>query len=288
MLRSSSLFTQHGQRSPSTATRTRTSHEPSPLLSTRQSRNLSSRLSRSLTKVGHELRDFAFPPGCHACDNRLSARKLPQLCYQCSLSIEDHWYAQCTICCETEASGCRCTKEAAPFTRLLARCVDVGAAATLLRNAKDRHQEEVVRTMAALMLQDTRVAPLISQSSALVAVPSSLPNRVRRGFDLGGDLAWYLSDSTGLPLHENLLKRRSFQSQRLRKRREDRFTNPNDFYAARGALKGIVGLIDDIAVTNQTVRSAATALLRAGASDVWVWTFSKRLNTKTTEALTKE
>ena len=171
---------------------------------------------------------------------------------------------------------------------MFARYVDRGAAATLLRNAKDRNQQEVIKTMATLMLEDTRVHRYLQRSTALVAVPSSLPNRIRRGFDVGADLAWHLSQSTGLPLHENLLKRRSFSSQRLRKRREDRFSKHEGFSLARSPLRGTLGLIDDISVTNQTVKSAAKALIHAGAEEVWVWTFSKRLNTKTTEALTKE
>ena len=171
---------------------------------------------------------------------------------------------------------------------MFARCVDRGSAALLLRHAKDRHREEVIKTMAALMQEDERIKPFIARSTALVAVPSSLPNRLRRGFDVGADLAWHLSKSTGLPLHENLLKRRSLRSQRLRKRREDRFSEHEGFRLKHGSLSGVIGLIDDISVTNQTVKSASEALLRAGADEVWVWTFSKRLNTKTTEALTKE
>jgi len=142
--------------------------------------------------------------------------------------------------------------------------------------------------MATLMQEDQRVRPFVARSTALVAVPSSLPNRLRRGFDVGADLAWHLSQSTGLPLYENLLKRHSFRSQRLRKRREDRFTQHEGFGHARRPVHGIIGLIDDISVTNQTLKSASEALLRAGADEVWAWTFSKRLNTKTTEALTKE
>ena len=142
--------------------------------------------------------------------------------------------------------------------------------------------------MADLMVQDSRIDTYLSKSTALVAVPSSLPNRIRRGFDLGEELASRLSNSTGVPMHENLLKRRSFRSQRRRKRREDRLASSNDFYTSRGAPHGVIGLIDDIAVTNQTVKSASKALITAGAREVWVWTFSKRLNTKTTEALTKE
>ena len=288
MLRSSSPFTKPGLRNPNIVIRTKTLHGPLRSLSTPQSPKPTIELSRSLSKLGIELRDYVFPPGCHACDDRLSSRSEPQLCYRCSLALEDHWYPQCLKCAEPVETGCRCTKQPAPFTELIARCVDTGPAAALLRRAKDRHQEEVIRTMADLMVQDSRIDTYLSKSTALVAVPSSLPNRIRRGFALGEELASRLSNSTGVPMHENLLKRRSFRSQRRRKRREDRLASSNDFYTSRGAPHGVIGLIDDIAVTNQTVKSASKALITAGAREVWVWTFSKRLNTKTTEALTKE
>ena len=33
----------------------------------------------------------------------------------------------------------------------------------------------------------------------MVAVPSTLPNRIRRGFDVGAEIAWHLSEYTGIP-----------------------------------------------------------------------------------------
>lgn len=142
--------------------------------------------------------------------------------------------------------------------------------------------------MADLMLQDTRVEPWLRRSSALVAVPSSLPNRIKRGFDVGAELTARLANTTGVHFEENLLKRRSFRSQRLRKDLEDRRSNHQNFKARRAELEGVVGLVDDISVSTQTLRHAAAALHMAGAAEIWVWTFSRRLNTKTTEALTKE
>ena len=53
-------------------------------------------------------------------------------------------------------------------------------------------------------------------------------------------------------------------------------------------LRGVFCIVDDISVSTQTVREAALSLRKAGAEGVWVWTFSRRLHTKTTEALTKE
>ena len=142
--------------------------------------------------------------------------------------------------------------------------------------------------MAQLMLEDQRVTPWIQGTHSMVAVPSTLPNRIRRGFDAGAELAWHLSEQIGVPLMQNLLKRRSFASQRKKPSREDRVQSHAGFKLSSTRLRGVFCLVDDISVSTQTVREAALALRKAGAEGVWVWTFSRRLHTKTTEALTKE
>ena len=50
--------------------------------------------------------------------------------------------------------------------------------------------------MAGLMLEDRRVTPWLKITDAIVAVPSTLPNRIRRGFDVGAELGWSLSEQT--------------------------------------------------------------------------------------------
>ena len=183
---------------------------------------------------------------------------------------------------------CRCKSERPPYDALFARALDEGPAAQLLRRAKDRHQPEVLRTMVKLMLEDRRVDPWLKETGGIVAVPSTLPNRIQRGFDVGAELGWSLSQQTGVPFMQNLLRRRSWRSQRKRTRREDRVREQAGFKVSTTKLRGVICLVDDISVSTQTVREAAMALRGAGAEKVWVWTFSRRLHTKTTEALTKE
>ncbi|MEC8051728.1 MAG: hypothetical protein VX210_13135 [Myxococcota bacterium] len=246
-------------------------------------------IARSIGAFGADLRDFVFPPGCHACDTPLGHRYQPQLCYHCTLSLIDLWYPQCSTCNEPPLSeSCLCKSDPAPYDALFARALDDGPAAQLLRHAKDRHQPEVLRTIAQLMLEDQRVSPWLKRTHAMVAVPSTLPNRIRRGFDVGAEIAWHLSEYTGIPLIQNLLKRRSFESQRKKPSREDRVRTHAGFKLSSTRLRGVFCIVDDISVSTQTVREAALSLRKAGAEGVWVWTFSRRLHTKTTEALTKE
>ena len=246
-------------------------------------------LSRSVGTLGADLRDFIFPPGCHACDGLLARRYTPQLCYHCTLSLTDLWYPQCLTCNEPRSSNpCKCAGRQLPYEALFSRALDEGPAARLLRHAKDRRQTEVIRTMAGLMLEDRRVAPWLKITDAIVPVPSTLPNRIRRGFDVGAELGWSLSEQTSIPLMQNLLKRRSWQSQRKKRRLEDRVQKHAGFQLSSRSLRGVFCVVDDISVSTQTGREAAVALRKGGAEKIWVWTFSRRLHTKTTEALTKE
>ena len=118
------------------------------------------------------------------------------------------------------------------------------------------------------MLEDQRVSPWLKRTHAMVAVPSTLPNRIRRGFDVGAEIAWHLSEYTGIPLIQNLLKRQSFESQRKKPSREDRVRTHAGFKLSSTRLRGVFFIVDDISVSTQTVREAALSLRKAGAEGV--------------------
>ena len=171
---------------------------------------------------------------------------------------------------------------------IISRCIDRDTGATLLRALKDHHQVEAVTTVAELMLEDTRALKALTETDALVAVPSSYPNKVKRGFDLPALIAGHLAKRTGKPILHDTLYRRSWRSQRRIEGRTTREQHQLGFTVKGHNLPKTVALIDDLAVTTSTLNQAATTLREAGAQRVWSWTFGRRAYTKTTEALTKE
>ncbi len=270
--------------------RTRISSVPSHCSKTPKGPNHTSRAQSVLTRIGRELLYFVSPASCHACDCRLEHRTQIQLCYRCTLALEDHWYPQCSRCAlpDTSSTHSHCINEGDGFDMLLSRCLDQTTGASLLRAVKDRQNIEALSTVAELMLQDTRALEALRTTDAIIAVPSSYPNRVKRGCDVPAKLATYLARKTGTPILRDGFQRRSWRSQRTIRTRGSRQQHKLGFTLSGLKVPKTVALIDDLAVTTSTLSQAAHVLRDAGAQHIWCWTFGRRVHTKTTEALTKE
>ncbi len=107
-------------------------------------------------------------------------------------------------------------------------------------------------------------------ADAVVPVPISAERLLERGYDQSLLLAEALSRELGIPCRELLLKTRHNATQHELPRKE-REANVRGVYRADPAAQGLrVLLVDDIVTTGATVRSAAGALLLAGAVRVSV------------------
>ena len=112
--------------------------------------------------------------------------------------------------------------------------------------------------------------PEIQGAHAIVPVPLH-PSRLReRGFNQAEELAKRLSEKSGVPVRQLLIRRRQTRAQ-ADLDKEERLKNVEDaFFAQRGAkMKGkTVLLVDDVATTGATLEACALALKRIGIRTV--------------------
>jgi predicted amidophosphoribosyltransferase len=112
------------------------------------------------------------------------------------------------------------------------------------------------------------------QAEVLAHVPGE-PDRVGwRGVDAARELAGALARRWELPVEPLLARTRRARRQRGLSRAERR-ANVRDAFRACGAVSGRVALVDDVHTTGATALAAATALRRAGATEVHVVAFAR-------------
>jgi predicted amidophosphoribosyltransferase len=112
------------------------------------------------------------------------------------------------------------------------------------------------------------------QAAVLAHVPGE-PDRVSwRGVDTARDLAAVLGRRWELPVEPLLARTKHARRQRGLSRAERR-ANVREAFRGRGAVGGRVALVDDVHTTGATLLAAATALRRAGATEVHVVAFAR-------------
>jgi predicted amidophosphoribosyltransferase len=110
-------------------------------------------------------------------------------------------------------------------------------------------------------------------AEAVVAVPPAPARRRRRGFDAAELIAAALGAQLGLPVPA--LLRRANGPRQVGRRRADRLASPPRVEAV--APPAAVLLVDDVLTTGATLAACATALGRAGASEVSAAVFARAL-----------
>ncbi len=113
--------------------------------------------------------------------------------------------------------------------------------------------------------------------AALVPVPLHPRDRRRRGYNQAEEIAWQISRRTGIPLRPEALKKCRRTAKQHELSAAQRKTNLQGAYQA--SLRGLEGqvllLVDDVFTTGSTMDVCASALLQAGASQVYCLTAAK-------------
>ncbi|HEX7059504.1 MAG TPA: phosphoribosyltransferase family protein [Solirubrobacterales bacterium] len=118
------------------------------------------------------------------------------------------------------------------------------------------------------------LAPGSALSGSIVPVPTARLRTAKRGFDPAGEIAFALSERTGLPLRECLV--REGGGRQVGKRRAQRLGDPPRILV-RGEVPRSALLIDDVCTTGATLSACARALRNGGAARVEAIAFARRL-----------
>ena len=137
-----------------------------------------------------------------------------------------------------------------------------------IKAMKFRRRLFYVPAFARILLQAMENMP--GQFDALLPVPLHWRRQAYRGFNQAGELAIALSRKTGLPILNNVFRRRAtpYQSGLAA---ADRQRNLRAAFTVRGTITARhVLIVDDVITTGETCRQLALLVLEEGAEKVSV------------------
>ena len=151
-------------------------------------------------------------------------------------------------------------------------------------NGPLRHAVHRLKYSRDLALGEVLARPLLEMLHQLkwpidlvTSVPMGVARRAERGYNQATLLAFPLSLACGIPFHSQaLIKRRETRSQvglNLAQRRENVF----DAFLARSEIvnKKRILVVDDVTTSGATIEACASALIKAGARQVYGLTLAR-------------
>lgn len=118
----------------------------------------------------------------------------------------------------------------------------------------------------------------IENIEAIVPIPLSNKRKLERGYNQSLLIAKELSKITGIPVNNNILKKKDIPPQ-IALSREDRFKNVKGaFYMEKKNCFDKIILVDDIITTTATIREAAKALKKGGCNEIYVFALCRAKN----------
>ena len=244
-------------------------------------------LTRTASLLYDAMLALVYPQACEVCGDSVESRNLGVACERC-WSATRTFTNQDTVCwkCGSLSKGgivnlqpekVRCNRcDQNSFTAARACGFYTGALrASVLALKRAPH----ISPRLATLLTETQARPPLDRSTLLVPVPLHARREKARGFNQAAVLAHKLAKTTRLPLDEVSLIRTSHSDRHragmdAKGRRE---TVEKAFVVRYPRLISgeSVLLVDDVFTTGATVSSCASALLAAGAKEVFVLTIAR-------------
>lgn len=235
-------------------------------------------LSPSGGKLGARLRNAVLealsPTRCAACE-----RPGDLLCSRCRDALTCIDPALACSRCGAPFGSMLCTEcrgEDTPLDRCLAAAVFDEISARTVRAYKDGGERRLAGVIAELLAEAAQAAEyadaeryggLLSSIDAVAFVPATASAFRRRGFDHMEAVARAFCEQTGIPLLDALAKRGRADQRDVG--RTGRREQARDAYEVVDDIAGLrLLLLDDVITTGATITAAATALKRAGATNV--------------------
>lgn len=221
------------------------------------------------------LRDLFLPRVCATCEEPISAGVGGRFCATCVVALDDLEIRAACERCALPLTGRRCRKcrprrrDAAPFERAAAFGRFEGVLRRAIHALKFEGDPGLGPQLGDLVARAARRLP---DPDLVVPVPLHLTRLMVRRYNQSAVLARHAARVMGKPLVLDALMRTRSAAEQSGSTRTQRRANVRDAFTARsGRVAGrTVVLVDDVLTTGATARACADALVKAGASGVYV------------------
>lgn len=219
---------------------------------------------------------FVFPPFCAICRRTLrEGEKI--VCEDCFGSVSPIAPPFCQTCGSplkrSQSRYCsRCRREESSITRGRGLGVYGGVILELVQLLKYKRKPSIAHRMGLMMGSLALSDPLIRGGDVLIPVPLHAARLRARGYNQADLLARSASRRMGLPISSNsLIRGRATKTQTLLNEEQRRENVRDAFLVVRreDVENRKIILVDDVLTSGATLKSAASALLEAGANEVY-------------------
>lgn len=226
-----------------------------------------------------------YPKRCVSCNKD----KCGYLCGDCFSRVSFHESTVCPVCLKGSIDGRTHPK---CFTRAeiagLMSGVDYGRVVQkMIYKFKYAPYISDLKTIMGKMLcesleQNELFNQVLRSQPLLLPIPLSKKRLRARGYNQSELLASYVAQYFGLKMNNNLLFRIKETKPQFSLHKDQRFSNMSGAFSISQKYKNqlqnqTILLVDDVATTCSTLRSAAKTLRKAGAGEVYGVTFAKEL-----------
>ncbi len=219
-----------------------------------------------LQNLSQSALNLVFPLECAGCEEEGEV-----LCPNCVSTLARLEHPYCPLCADPKFNGpCpRCVAIGPVIDGVRAPFLLEEPLRKLVHRFKYQHMRAAAPALGELLADYIAKWP----ENQLILVPVPLhPRRMRgRGYNQAALLARELSNRTGLPVNEGLLRRLEDSRPQVESANsEERVRNvARAFGATADAAGSRVLLLDDVITTGSTLFACAAALKEAGAVKVW-------------------
>jgi len=218
-----------------------------------------------------------FPRLCYACGNHL-LRNEKLICTECLVQIPRTKYHLEESNQVEQLFWGRCRIERAAAFSFYNRDSRIRK---LIHNLKYKGIKEIGYDLGRIYGASLAGSDFLKEIDIIVPVPLHPSKKRVRGFNQSDIIAEGLSESTGLPVDYNSLKRVTVTETQTRRSRYERWVNVDGIFSIAD-YSNIVGkhvlLVDDVITTGSTIESCANELLKAEGVKVSVAALAVTVN----------
>lgn len=238
-----------------------------------------------LVAIGKHVMNLLFPPTCPGCG--VFVAQNGTICPSCWAKLYFITKPYCPVMGtpfsydfgEGFLSG-EALASPPPFKRARSAVAHFGLARSLVTRLKYGDRTDLAPTMAEWMTFAGK--ELLENADMIVPVPLHFRRFLKRTYNQATELSRHIAKISGKPMQPSVIKRVRYTRQQVGLHAKERQRNVrNAFHVPETEKQKVTNkhilLVDDVFTTGATVCSATKALLKAGACEVDILTFSRVL-----------